>query len=90
VPRAKYVLGRGPFAEQAERELLEAERIEAVVAKNSGGAATVGKIAAARALGLPVILLRRPPLPQVAGVETIEAAVAWLDHALALSAERGV
>ncbi|MGA2128836.1 MAG: cobalt-precorrin-6A reductase [Xanthobacteraceae bacterium] len=90
VPRAKYVLGRGPFAEQAERDLLEAERIEAVVAKNSGGAATVGKIAAARALGLPVILLRRPPLPQVAGVETIEAAVAWLDHALALSAERGV
>lgn len=90
VPRAKYLLGRGPFAEQAERELLEAERIEAVVAKNSGGAATAGKIAAARALGLPVILLRRPPLPQVAGVETIEAAVAWLDHALALSADRGV
>jgi precorrin-6A/cobalt-precorrin-6A reductase len=90
VPRAKYLLGRGPFAEQAERELLEAERIEAVVAKNSGGAATAGKIAAASALGLPVILLRRPPLPQVAGVETIEAAVAWLDHALALSADRGV
>jgi len=90
VPRAKYLLGRGPFAEQADRELLAAEHIEVVVAKNSGGGATVGKIAAARALGLAVILLRRPALPQVAGVETIEAAVAWLDHALALSADRGV
>ena len=57
------------------------------MAKNSGGAATYGKIAAARALGLPVILLRRPPLPTVPTVETIEEALTWLDHALAL---RGV
>ena len=37
-----------------------------VVAKNSGGDATYGKIAAARALGLPVIMLKRPALPEVA------------------------
>ncbi len=90
VPRAKYVLGRGPFAEAADRDLLAAWHIDVIVAKNSGGAATFGKIAAARALGLPVILLRRPPLPPVAGVETIEAAFAWLDHGVALSTERGV
>jgi precorrin-6A/cobalt-precorrin-6A reductase len=90
VPRARYLLGRGPFAEAAERALLEAEHIDVIVAKNSGGTATFGKIAAARALGLAVILLRRPALPQVASVATVEAAVAWLDHAVTLSADRGV
>ncbi len=41
-------------------------RIETIVAKNSGGAATYGKIGAARALRLPVIMLKRPALPDVA------------------------
>ena len=83
VPHAIYVTGRGPFDEADDRALLAAHRIEVVVAKNSGGAATYGKIAAARVLGLSVILLRRPALPRVAAVETVEAAVAWLDHAFA-------
>lgn len=93
VPRATYVIGRGPFSEAHDRELLCSHRIGIVVAKNSGGSAVYGKIAAARTLGLPVILLRRPALPQVPAVETIEAALAWLDHAIALPPEpaaRGV
>jgi len=81
VPHAVYVTGRGPFAEADDRALLEWHRIDVIVAKNSGGAATYGKIAAARALGLPVIMLRRPALPAVSTVETVEEAVAWLDHA---------
>lgn len=90
VPRAAYVTGRGPFAEADDRTLMAGHGIDVVVAKNSGGAATYSKIAAARALGLPVILLRRPVLPNVPTVETVEDAVAWLDHALALPADRGV
>jgi len=82
VPDAIYVTGRGPFDEAHDRALIEAHRIEVVVAKNSGGSATYGKIAAARALGLSVIVLRRPALPQVPAVETVDAAVAWLDHAV--------
>jgi precorrin-6A/cobalt-precorrin-6A reductase len=80
VPHAVYVTGRGPFSEADDRALLEAHGIEVVVAKNSGGSATYGKIAAARVLGLPVVLLRRPALPDVAAVETVEAAVAWIDQ----------
>ena len=87
VPHASYVTGRGPFTEADDRALLASHAIDLVVAKNSGGTATYGKIAAARALGLPVILLRRPALPEVPAVETIEEALTWLDHALAL---RGV
>src|SRR5262249_50718849 len=65
VPHASYVTGRGPFTEADDRALLAAHAIDLVVAKNSGGTATYGKIAAARALGLPVIMLRRPALPEV-------------------------
>ncbi len=65
-------------------------RIDVIVAKNSGGAATYGKIAAARALGLPVIMLRRPARPQVPAAASVEEALAWLDHVLASAAARGV
>ena len=64
-----------------------------VVTKNSGGSATYGKIAAARALGLPVILLRAPKRPDGASVETAEDALAWLnglDHHEPSSQPRGV
>lgn len=90
VPHATYLVARGPFAETAERALLGAHAIEAIVAKNSGGEATYGKIAAARALGIEVILLRRPPLPAVPSVASVTEAAAWLDHALASVAARGV
>jgi precorrin-6A/cobalt-precorrin-6A reductase len=90
VPRAAYVTGRGPFTEADDRGLLSAHAIDIVVARNSGGTATYGKIAAARALGLAVMLLRRPALPEVPTVATVDDAVTWLDHARALRIERGV
>lgn len=91
VPHAVYITGRGPFAEADERRLLTQHGIDIIVAKNSGGSATYGKIAAARALGLPVLMLRRPPLPAVAAVDTLDDAVAWLDHhASTFAAARGV
>jgi precorrin-6A/cobalt-precorrin-6A reductase len=90
VPHAIYLTARGPFSEAEDRALLERHRIDVVVAKNSGGDATYGKIAAARALHLPVIMLKRPALPEVEAVETVEDVLAWLDHAVTSSTTRGV
>ncbi len=90
VPDARYIVARGPFAEGDEKKLLGAHRIETIVAKNSGGDATYGKIAAARALGVTVVMLRPPALPDVPTAETIEAAVAWLDHLPPSGTDRGV
>jgi precorrin-6A/cobalt-precorrin-6A reductase len=90
VPHASYIAARGPFPEPDERALLDRHRIDVIVAKNSGGSATYGKIAAGRALSLPVIMLQRPPLPDVPAVETVEEACAWLGHALTISTARGV
>ena len=88
VPAARYLLERGPFSTAGDLALMRDAAIDVVVAKNSGGSASYGKIAAARALGLPVILIRRPTLPDVPAVATVEAAVAAIDHAFA-AAERG-
>jgi len=90
LPHVGYVTGRGPFSEAYDHALMTEHRIDVVVAKNSGGTATYGKIAAARVLGIDVIMLRRPAAPACAAVETIESAIAWLDHALTSAAARGV
>jgi precorrin-6A/cobalt-precorrin-6A reductase len=90
VPHAEYLIGRGPFGEADEHILLASRSIEVIVAKNSGGGATYGKLAAARALGLQVVMLRRPILPAAPAVGTVDDAVAWIDHACLPGAERGV
>jgi precorrin-6A/cobalt-precorrin-6A reductase len=90
LPHVGYVTGRGPFSEADDHALITEHRIDVVIAKNSGGTATYGKIAAARALGIDVIMLRRPAAPDGTAVESIEDAIAWLDHARTSAAARGV
>ena len=90
VPHATYLTARGPFSEVEDHALLERHGIETIVAKNSGGEATYGKIAASRALRLPVVMLKRPALTDVPSVATVEEVVGWLDHAMTPSTARGV
>ncbi len=71
--------GRGPFTVAAEKRLLMDRRIDVLVTKASGGAATRAKITAARALGLPVIMIRRPPEQPGPRVLRIDAALDWID-----------
>ncbi len=90
LPHVSYVTGRGPFSEANDRALMAAHRIDVVIAKNSGGGATYGKIAAARTLGIGVIMVRRPPAAAAPAVETVEDALVWLDHALTSATVRDV
>jgi len=78
-PRVEIITARGPFAELDERNLLMERRIDVIVTKNSGGAATVAKLHAARALGLPVVMARRPPPPPVQTVPAIDDVLEWLE-----------
>lgn len=78
VPRLRTIAARGPFDEEAEVALMQEAGIEVVVSKNAGGAATYAKILAARRLGLPVVMVRRPDKPQVPSAPDAEEAMAWL------------
>jgi precorrin-6A/cobalt-precorrin-6A reductase len=88
LPDAHYLLSRGPFAEADEQALLRESRIDVLVSKNSGGEATYGKIAAARALGLDVVMLERPALPPVPAAADVDQALAMIHQTLSL-ANRG-
>ena len=77
--RTTVVLERGPFSLDDELALLREHDVQVVVSKDSGGHLTEAKLVAARELGRPVVLLRRPPLPPgVATVATVDEALAWL------------
>jgi precorrin-6A/cobalt-precorrin-6A reductase len=89
-PHVTAVQARGPFDEAAEREVLTRHRIDLLVTKNSGGSATYGKIAAARALSLPVVIVSRPEKPNVESVRTIDEALAWIDRHRRPPWKRGV
>ena len=79
-PDAIYIAGRGPFTTAQESALLRDHDIDVLVSKNAGGAATYPKIAAARAAGIPVIMIDRPSPPPPPIVSDVMAAVAWLDR----------
>ncbi|MBD0708993.1 MULTISPECIES: cobalt-precorrin-6A reductase [unclassified Streptomyces] len=77
--RTELLLDRGPFTLDGERDLLARHRIDVVVTKDSGGAATAPKLTAAREAGLPVVLVRRPPAPGgVPVAETAGEAAGWV------------
>ncbi|WP_369130674.1 cobalt-precorrin-6A reductase [Modestobacter roseus] len=76
---ATLLLDRGPFSVADELALMGEHAVDVVVTKDSGGHLTEAKLTAARELGIPVVLVSRPPLP--AGVETVatvEEALDWL------------
>ena len=77
----EWLAGHGPFAFEDELALLRTHGIDVLVSKASGGAATYAKLAAARQLGLPVVMVRRPPPPPGPLAHSIEAALAWLERA---------
>jgi precorrin-6A/cobalt-precorrin-6A reductase len=79
LPHHRLILSRGPFKLADEEALMRTANIECVVAKNSGGDATYAKIEAARNLGLPVVIVRRPAKPAVAQTAQLAEVLAWID-----------
>ena len=75
VPRLTAIRARGPYDAAAETALMREAAIDVLVTKNAGGAATYGKIVAARELRLPVVIVRQPLKPAVAAVPDAASAL---------------
>ncbi|MFJ3482938.1 cobalt-precorrin-6A reductase [Pseudomonas sp. NPDC090202] len=85
--RCEVIGARGPFRLEDERALFERRDIDVLISKNSGSSATEPKLQVARERGVPVLVLRRPALPQVdhefMGVEdSLSGLAAWLKSAV--------
>ena len=92
-PRIAFIAERPPFSLEAETDLMQRERIEVVVSKNSGSPETYAKITAARALRIPVVMIDRPHKPAGTPLSDTAAALHWLESFLTLAhdrSERGV
>jgi precorrin-6A/cobalt-precorrin-6A reductase len=86
LPDAEVIVSRGPFALAGELEMMRSRRIEWIVARNSGGNGARAKIDAARELGLPVVMLKRPELPDRKRTESVAEVMQWLGHRTCLGA----
>ena len=63
--RCEVIGARGPFVIEDERTLFAQRRIDVLISKNSGSSATEPKLEVARERGTPVLILKRPKLPEV-------------------------
>lgn len=93
-PDISFIYERGPFDAAREQAFLTSERIQMIVSKNSGGSATHPKIAAARRLDIPVVMIARPTKPAGIPLDSPEAALRWLEsrivHEAPSTSRRGV
>ena len=80
LPGWTAIAARGPFSVDAETALMRSHDVGVLITKNSGGDAVAAKIAAARGLGVPVVMIERPVLPDMPVVADIESALAWVER----------
>lgn len=77
--RYLLVLDRGPFGVESERALMSRHRIDVLVTRNSGGESAQAKLAAARELHIPVVMVERPDSPEAPDtVHSVDEAARWL------------
>lgn len=73
------LLDRGPFGVEDERKLMREHGVDLLLTKDSGGDYTAAKLDAARGLGVPVVVVRRPAVPSgLTEVATVADVLTWL------------
>jgi precorrin-6A/cobalt-precorrin-6A reductase len=86
-PNHEVVVAKGPFDAGEDLALLREHRIGLIVAKNSGGDGARAKIVAARKLGVPILMIDRPALPDRHETHVLGEVLEWISHT---GTDRGV
>lgn len=86
LPNHHLLVDRGPFDADGDMRLMQDHDIDLILCKNAGGTGAQAKLIAARRLGLPVLMIDRPALPDRMEIHDPRAVLHWLDHAT----DRGV
>ncbi len=81
-PGGRYMRQRGPHSVAEEVVTLRGLGIDWMVTRNSGGQGSWPKIEAARELGIPVAMIRRPPQPEGLKITTVAEVLAWVRRRL--------
>ena len=83
-PNMTLLRSRGPYSLDSETSLMASHRIDVLVTKDSGGPLTEPKLVAARSLGIPVVMVDRPPAPpgpaDAAVVPDVAGVLRWIDR----------
>lgn len=74
----RFVVWLPPFTVHHECDFFLREGVDWIVTRNSGGQGSWPKIEAARELGLPVAMIRRPPQPEGLRINTVAEAISWV------------
>ncbi|UAB87500.1 cobalt-precorrin-6A reductase [Ruegeria sp. SCSIO 43209] len=80
LPKSDVIVSRGPFSVEEDRALMERHHTQLIVSKNAGGTGARAKLDAARALGLPVLMIDRPTLPKRTELANVTQVLDWLAH----------
>ena len=78
----QFLYQQGPFSVTDEIALFLRLGVDWVIARNSGGAGSWPKIEAARELGLPVAMIRRPKQPEGLKIASVAETLAWVRRRL--------
>lgn len=80
LPNCTVEIARGPFDEAGDLALMQRHGTTHIVAKNAGGNGAAAKLAAARRLELPIVMIDRPELPPRKVLGELAEVMAWLTH----------
>lgn len=80
LPFHDVVVSRGPFTVENDIALMKQHNIQLVVSKNAGGTGARAKLDAARELGIPVVMIARPALPERPELASPAEVLDWIAH----------
>jgi len=77
--KGRFLPSKPPFSVEEELETLQDLGVASLVARNSGGTGGIEKVIAAERLGVEVVMVERPVLPETLRSASVEEALQMME-----------